>query len=96
MKTQVCAVLQHQRGHRVPEQVRTSAFADVRCQQIIVHHAAEMIAAECITVLGEEQRHVVRFDCKLRPDLAEIFVDPLGGALTDSAPRGLSCLCPGG
>ncbi|PYX83768.1 MAG: hypothetical protein DMG70_09315 [Acidobacteria bacterium] len=47
-------------------------LAEVRCQQIIVHHAAEMVAAERFAVLRQEQRHVVRLDRELRPDLTAL------------------------
>lgn len=82
-ETQIGAVLQHQRRHGVTQKVRASTFAQVRGLNVIVHHAAEMIAAERIAVLREEQRHVIGLDHQLRPDFAEIFFDPLDGPVTD-------------
>jgi hypothetical protein len=50
--TQVGAVLQHERGHRVPEQVATAIFGDAAGFHVVVNHMTQDTrrqAASCLS-----------------------------------------------
>lgn len=75
-KTDVCAVLQHQRGHGVTEQMATAALADAGFVDVLAHQLAQAIGAEHFALLGQEQRAVVLGQRKLGPDVVAVFGDP--------------------
>lgn len=53
-ETNIGAVLQHQRGHGVAEQMATAALADVGFVNVLAHQLAQAIGAEHFTLLGQK------------------------------------------
>ena len=53
-ETEIGAVLQHQRCHRVTQQVGASALSQVRFLDVIVHHATQMVPADRFAILREK------------------------------------------
>ena len=65
--TQVGAVLQHQCGHRVPEQVATAVFGDAAGLHVIVDHVAQHAGRQAASRHAQEHFALVRFHDEFGP-----------------------------
>jgi len=75
-KPDVGPILQHQRGHRVPEQVATAAFAKLGGVNVFPHHLREPVTRERLVEVGQEQRAVVRLAHQRGTNLDDVFINP--------------------
>ncbi len=53
----VGSVLQHQRGHRVTEQMARATFADVGRIDVFTDHLSQPVCCEPFAKMSQEQRH---------------------------------------
>ncbi len=82
-KADVRAVVQHQRRHRVTEQVTRSGFAHIGLLDVFGYQAAQPIRRQRQTIWLDKDLLVVRLHHKAGADLCLVFLYPLDGPLAN-------------
>ena len=79
----VCAVVEHFRCHRVPEQVTCAGLGHADLLEVAAHDHAQRGVGHRRAAIAQEQRALVRIDQKFWTQIRSILFDPAAGALAD-------------
>src|ERR1035438_9022303 len=79
----VRAAFEHQRCHRVAEEMTSAMLADSGRFDVLPDDVTERGTPQRFALHGQEQGHVVRLGRKPGPRLVEILVQPRDGPLAD-------------
>lgn len=69
-------VLQHQRRHRVPEQVTRSALVYPRSLDVVRHHQPQAARPDAVSRHRQEQHAFIRRQRELRAHFVQVLPDP--------------------
>ena len=72
----VRAAFEHQRGHRVAEEVTAAGLSDTGAPHVAAHEFGHGLAAEAHAIPGQKQRAVIRLDRELRTSVGEVALTP--------------------
>ena len=81
--TEIGAVLQHERCHRVPEHVARTDFADAGFFHVVMHQVAEHAGRQPASGHAQEHFAFVGFNDEPGAGFLQVFVEPRGGALAE-------------
>ncbi len=79
----VRAALQHQRRHRVAEEMGRAGLPDLRLADIPVHHAADVSERKALPGVGEEDGVIVRLGDEFWTGLLDVLQHPCRGPFAD-------------
>ena len=82
-ETDVGAAFEHQRRHRVPEQMARSGLAELRSEDVRAHRIAQVVPAERLALRREEHRAVIGFRHQLGPGFFEVLLRPRERTIAD-------------
>ena len=92
----VGSAFEHQRRHRVAEQVAGPALADLRCLHVVRDVWLRRFELERFARVGQEDGVVVRLGDQLRTGFVEVLVIQASARSPIGIMRSLLALCPGG
>jgi len=81
---------EHQRCHRMPEQMTRAVLVDLRRLDILARRPAEIVGADRFAVVAHKHRGVVRLDHQQGPRFVQTLPDPEARPFSDSFHTDLS------